>query len=243
MKKSNRLTFISFAAVLLMWCITVKAQSSLKDEMRLPWAVSQKDFFRAWLTLGGFPNKDGKGFDTDYLQEHGGEATIAPVAGMTHTLPNGLTFEWKKYTSPYNYVNFFDVLKGTDFSMKVVYAYKTINRPADGKVILSFGSNVGNKIWVNGKLVYAQKSDFASGENNHLEVDMVKGENSILLKSVHGGWTWGFWMRLIEPDRFSLVHDFQLSPSIVKTTKKNKLMVKTDRTLNPEIQKIEVRVK
>ncbi|MEJ2627601.1 MAG: hypothetical protein P8078_03460, partial [bacterium] len=132
MKKSYRLTFIFFATIVGMWSMRINAQSSLQEEMRLPWATSQKNFFREWLTLGGFPNQDGKGFDTDYLQEHGGEANIVPVAGMTHTLPNGLTFAWKKYESPYNYVNFFDVLKGTDFSMKVVYAYKTINRPADG---------------------------------------------------------------------------------------------------------------
>ena len=162
---------------------------------------------------------------------------------MTQKLPNGITFEWKKYESPYNYINFFNILKNVEYSNKVAYAYKNVQRPNDGKVILSFGNNVGNKIWVNGKLIYSNKTDYTTGENNQVEVDMVKGENSIILKSVDGGWTWGFWMRLIEPDKLSLAQDFQLSPSIVKTTEKNKLIVKTDRTLNPEIQKIDVTVK
>ncbi|MGD8777463.1 MAG: prolyl oligopeptidase family serine peptidase [Ignavibacteria bacterium] len=243
MKKHYDLTCVLLFTILSICGINVSAQPSLKDEMRMPWATSQKDFFREWLTLGGFPNQDGQGFDTDFLQEHGGETNISPVAGMTHKLPDGTTYEWKKYESPYNYVNFFDVLKGTDFNMKVVYVYKKIIRPTDGKVVLSFGSNVGNKIWVNGKLVYENKSNNASAENNQIEVDMVKGENSILMKSIHGGWTWGFWMRLIEPDKFSLVHNFQLSPSIVDSEEKDKLIIKTDRTLNPEIQKIDVTVK
>ena len=50
-------------------------------------------------------------------------------------------------------------------------------------------------------------------------------------------------MNLIEPDKLSLTEYFQLSPSIVQTTEKNKLIVKTDRTLNPEIQKIDVILK
>lgn len=220
----------------------LNAQSPLKEETRFPWGTATGGFIQDWLVIGGFPNRDGKGFDNDYLQENQGEQLIKPVEGMKHKTPNGSSFEWKKYHSPYNYISFFDILKGTDFNNKVCYAFKKINRSADGKVILSFGHNVGNKIWINGKQIYANRNDYASGENNHLEVDMVKGENSILVKSVHGGWTWGFWMRIIEPEQFSLIHDFQLSPSIIDAKVENELVLKTDRTLNPEIQKMDVLV-
>ena len=243
MQKKHFLTNLLLIGVLLFSAIPIKAQSSIKDETRVPWATSQKDFFREWLIIGGFPDQDGNGFDTDYFQENGGEAKISPQEGMTHKLSNGMTFEWKKHESPYNYINFLTTLENVEYSNKVAYAFKNVIRPVTGKVILSFGSNVGDKIWVNGKQVYANKTDYASGENNQIEIDMHKGENSILLKSVHGGWTWGFWMRLIEPDSFSLVYDFQLSPSIIKTKKESALVVKTDRTLNPEIQKIDVAVK
>jgi len=243
MKKHSNLIRLLFFVIFFCSGININAQSSLKDETRMPWASSQKDFIREWLIVGGFPNQDGNGFDTDYLMEHEGESKIQPFSGMTHKLPDGSAFEWKKYQSPYNYINFFDILENVEYSNKIAYAYVNIQRPDEGKVVLSIGSNVGNKIWVNEKLIYANKSDNASEENNHIEVDMVKGNNSILLKSAHGGWTWGFWMRLIEPDKFSLVHDFQLSPSIIKTVEQNKLIVKTDRTLNPEIQKIDVKVK
>ena len=243
MKNSKLIQAGIFICLLIVSVITTNAQESFSEETRFPWATSQKDFITDWLAIGGFPNQDGKGFDNDYLQEHGGETGISPVQGMKHSQPNGAVYEWKKYVSPYNYVNFFDILRGTDFNMKVTYVYKNIVRPADGKVILSFGSNVGDKIWINGKEVYSNKSDYASAENNQIEIDMVKGENSILLKSVHGGWTWGFWMRIIEPKNFSLVHDFQLSPSIIESENKDELIIKTDKTLNPAIQKINVNAK
>ncbi len=243
MQKKLFITNLLLLGIFIFNLIPVNAQTSLQDETRFPWATSQKEFFREWLIIGGFPSPDGKGFDTDYFQAEGGEANISPKEGMMQNLPNGITLEWKKYESPYNYINFFNILKNVEYSNKVAYAFKNVQRAVDGKVILSFGNNVGNKIWVNGKLIYSNKTDYSTGENNQIEVDMVKGENSIILKSVDGGWTWGFWMRLIEPGKFSIVQDFQLSPSIVKTVEKNKLIIKTDRTLNPEIQKIDVTVK
>lgn len=218
------------------------AQPSLKNEMRLPWATATGDYLRDWLIIGGFPNQDGKGFDTDFLHENGGEISVEPTEGITHTTPTGSKLVWKKYSSPYNYVNFFDALNGLYYNMKVAYAFTKISRPADGKVVISFGHNVNNKVWINGKLVYESKNDYTASENRQIEVDMIKGDNSILLKSVHGGWTWGFVFRIIEPDKFSLAHDFSLSPSIV-SGKNNELIIKTDRSLNPEIQNIDVNVK
>ena len=94
MQKNHFLTILILIGMFLLSAVPIKSQTELKDEMRMPWATSQKDFFREWLALGGFPNQDGKGFDTDFLQEHGGEANISPVEGMSHKLPNGLTFEW-----------------------------------------------------------------------------------------------------------------------------------------------------
>jgi predicted esterase len=234
----------TFIVLLLITFQFLNAQTSLKDETRFPWGTATGGFIQDWLVLGGFPNQDKKGYDTDFLKDHDGELNIKPVPGMTHKLPNGATFEWKNYHSPYNYINIFDVLKDGDFNNKVIYAFAKVKRESNGKVILSFGHNVSNKLWVNGKLIYESKTDYqAAQEDNQIEVDMTKGENSILIKSVHGGWTWGFIFRIIEPDKFSLIDDFKLSPSILKTGTKDNLVVKTDRTLNPEIQKFDVNVK
>jgi hypothetical protein len=103
----------------------------------MPWATATGGYIQDWLVIGGFPNQDRKGFDTDFLQEHEGELNIKPKLGMTHKLPNGLTFEWRNYHSPYNYVNMLDVLKEGDFNNKVVYAFTNVSRENAGKVILS----------------------------------------------------------------------------------------------------------
>ena len=70
MQKNHFLTILILIGMFLLSAVPIKSQTELKDEMRMPWATSQKDFFREWLALGGFPNQDGKGFDTDFLQEH-----------------------------------------------------------------------------------------------------------------------------------------------------------------------------
>ncbi|MCG6959868.1 prolyl oligopeptidase family serine peptidase [bacterium BMS3Abin03] len=237
-------TRIFILIVFLSASISIIAQTSLKDETRFPWGTATGGFIQDWLVVGGFPNQGDKGYNTDFLQEHGGELGIKPEPGMIHKLPNGATLEWKSYHSPYNYINFFDVLQEGEFNSKVIYAFTNVKRENDGKVILSFAQNNSNKLWVNGKLVYESRDDHqAALEDNQLEADMVKGENSILIKSVHDGWTWGFRFRIIEPDKFSLIDDFKLSPSIVLPSEKDKLIIKTDRTLNPEIQKFGVNVK
>jgi predicted esterase len=243
MQKPLQTTRIIGVAMFFMLNIIAFAQTSLKDEMRLPWAQTQGGFLHQWLIIGGFPNPEGKGYESDLLQEHEGEQDIKPVEGMTHKLPEGSVLTWKPYHSPYNYVNFINVLKDTDFYNKIAYAYTTVNWLQKEKAILSFGSNVGNKIWLNGKLVYENKSGRSAKESHHLEVEMEQGENSILMKSIHGGWTWGFTLRLIKPESFSLVHDFQLSPSIFGAEKAGELNLRTDQTGNPEIKKIDVHVK
>jgi hypothetical protein len=230
--------------VFLSASICIISRASLKDETRFPWGTATGGFIQDWLVIGGFSNQDDKGYDTDFLQEHGGELGIRPGPGTIHKLPDGATCEWKNYHSPYNYINFFDVLQEGEFNSKVVYAFTEVKRVNGGKVILSFAQNNSNKLWVNGKLLYESRNDHqAALEDNQIEIDMVKGENSILIKSVHDGWTWGFRFRIIEPDEFSLIDEFKLSPSIVKTDAQDRLMIKTDRTLNPVIHKFNVRVK
>ncbi len=237
-------TRILILIVLLAAATSTMAQTSLKDETRFPCGTATGGFIQDWLVVGGFPNQNDKGYTTDFLQDHGGELGIKPEPGMIHKLPDGGTFEWKNYHSPYNYINCFDVLQEGEFNTKVIYAFAKVKRENDGKVILSFAQNNSNKLWINGKLIYESRKDYqAALEDNQIEVDMVKGENSILIKSVHDGWTWGFQFRIIEPDELSLIDDFKLSPSIVESGEKDGLIIKADRTLNPDIQEFDVDVK
>jgi len=241
MSKSILKIFILIA--FLAASISMKAQTSLKGETRFPVGTATGGFIQDWLVAGGFPYQDDKGYSTDFLQDRGGELSIKPEPGMTHKLPTGETITWKNYHSPYNYINFFDVLQEGEFNTKVIYAFTNVKRENGGKVIVSFAQNNSNKLWVNGKLVHESRNDHqAALEDNQIEVDMMRGENSILIKSAHDGWTWGFRFRIIEQGTFSLIDDFKLSPSIVTTSGTNALVIKTDRTLNPEIQKFDVHI-
>ncbi len=237
-------TSVFVLIVCLAATINMTAQTPLKDETRFPWGTATGAFIQDWLVTGGFPSQNDKGYNTDFLQDHGGESGITPESGMIHKLPNGSSIVWKKYHSPYNYINLFDVIQDGDMDGKTIYAFTKITRAADGKVILSFAHNNSNKLWVNGKLLYESRDDHqAALEDHHMEIDLKKGDNTILIKSYHDGWTWGFQFRIIEPDKFSLIDDFKLSPSIVKNNSKDQLVIKADRTLNPEIQKFDVNIK
>ena len=102
-------------------------------QRRFPWGTPTGGFIQDWLVLGGFPNQDGKGYDTDFLTEHDGELNIKPVPGITHKLPNGASFEWKNYHSPYNYINIYDVLKIGDFSNTVLSGLQRLIGKTTGK--------------------------------------------------------------------------------------------------------------
>jgi dienelactone hydrolase len=224
-------------------CSYCSGQTVMYDDMRMPWATSWGGFIQDWLVLGVFPNEEGKGFDTDFLSEHGGEISIKPQAGMIHQLEDGSQISWEAYYSQYNRLNFFHVLQDKDFYNKIAYAYTTINRQEPGKAFVSFGHIGGAKIWINGNLIYtSQTGGGTAAEMNHIEVDLKRGENSVLFKSAHAGWTWGIQLRIIEPQNFSLIHDSQLIPSIIESDN-DELVIKTDNTLNPEIQKIDVNIK
>lgn len=241
---SNMLHWRYAIMTVLILAVTSAGQSgfTLKNESRLPWSFKQGGFISDWLVIGGFPNRDGKGYDRDYLQAHGGESKIEPAEGMTHALPDGSQLSWHTYESPYNHVNFMDVFKDANFPNTVAYVYATVDHPEGGKAVLSLGSTVGCKIWLNGELVFAKSSGGPANESNHVEVDMVAGRNSILVKSVHGGWTWRFKLRFINPADFSLLHDFTLSPSIQKTENDDDLVILTDRSFNPKLREIDARV-
>ncbi|MBN2008256.1 prolyl oligopeptidase family serine peptidase [candidate division KSB1 bacterium] len=210
-----------------------------KDDMRMPWADIQNDFICDWLILGSFPGDD---FSKDLLTANGGEQAIKPVAGMEHVKADGSKAKWFEYHSQDSYINFMNALKDIGYANQTAYAYTTADRLKDEKAILSFGSNVDAKIWVNGKSVFEGSSGGSPTEGRHIEVNLKKGENSILVKLGPTGWTWGFTMRLIKPESFSLAEDFNLSPSI-ESNENNVLTIKSDRSLNPAINNLDVNIK
>lgn len=91
--KRFRIGFV--VTMIFTFCIGTYSQTSSKEETRFPWASSQKDFIRDWLIIGGFPNQDENGFDTDYLQETA--VSRNPTGQRDHSYPSRwFKFYWEK---------------------------------------------------------------------------------------------------------------------------------------------------
>lgn len=194
------LSACALAALLLIPQSTLAQSAKLKDETRLPWQRPLAGFIRTWLVLGEFPNPDRKALDVDFLTEHGGEAKIRPTAGMTHQRPDGSQAVWTPYTSDHDIVSFFRALPGRPTANVAAYAFTTIARPAAGKVLLSLGSDDGVAVWLNGQRVhYNPASRGVTPDEDQLEVSLLAGANSLLVKVDQGAGEWGFVLRLLEP--------------------------------------------
>lgn len=193
--------FVGALAALLLVPVSAFAQpAKLKDETRLPWQRPLAGYIRNWLVLGEFPNPDRNALDVDFLAEHGGEAKILPVAGMTHKRPDGSQATWTQYASDRDIVNFLRVFPGRPTSNVVAYAFTTVDRPAAGKAVLSLGSDDGVAVWLNGQRVHRNPTNrAATPDEDQVEVNMLSGANSLLVKVEQGAGEWGFVLRVLEP--------------------------------------------
>jgi dienelactone hydrolase len=195
-----RLSACALAALFLVPISAFAQPTKLKDEMRLPWQRPLAGYLRSWLVLGEFPNPDRKALDVDFLGEHGGEAQIRPAAGMTHKRTDGSQAVWTQYTSDRDIVNFFRAFPGQPTSYVAAYAFTTIDRPAAGKALLSLGSDDGVAVWLNGQRVHYNPAGRAvTPDEDQVEVDMLAGANSVLVKVEQGAGDWGFVLRVLEP--------------------------------------------
>jgi len=198
----RRLTHVMALAVAL-WCSAGQA-------------AQDSDFIRSWLICGPFPNPPNKpaepdqphvydhtppcvGLNTDYLVEHGGEAKIAPVAGMTHKKKDGTTVKWFEHTSPLDKVVFRKAIARTP--NHVAYAYTTVEMNATGPYLLALGSDDGVRVWVNGKQVHSKLlKRHIKADDDLVPVTLKKGENRILVKVEQGWGGWGFILRIAPED-------------------------------------------
>jgi len=203
--------------------------ASLKEETRMPWTRPGADFLRTWLVCGEFPNPPHEGarhydhtppcigLDTDYLADRGGEAAIQPVAGMTHTRPDGSQAAWAEHTAPKDTVDFRAIFKGRPTDDVVAYACTTIERERAGEAVLAVGSDDGVRIWLNGKVVHDHL--VARGvrpDQDIVPVELAKGTNRLLVKVEQGGGGWGFVLRVFSPEQAAALGAGEMRPAIGK---------------------------
>lgn len=170
----------------------------LKDEMRQPWERGDTSFIRQWTVAG--PIK------CTLAAECLGDAR--PEAGAQPT--EGGNVEWRPHKSWGDAMNFTDFQGSRDGA--VGFAFTTVNRASAGKATLSFGSDGGARVWVNGKPVHARDGARSlTADEDQIEVDLAAGANAVLVKLPADG---VFMLRVLETGSV-LRRVAEIGPSIV----------------------------
>jgi len=169
----------------------------LKDEMRQPWERGDIRFIRQWTVAGPIQCT----LAAECLGAAQPEATARPTDG---------DLKWRPFKSWGDAVNFVDFEGSRDGA--VGYAFATVNRARAGKATLSFGSNGGARVWVNGKRVHAwDGARSLTADEDQIEVDLAAGANAVLVKLAADG---VFLLRVLETGTV-LARFAEIGPSIV----------------------------
>jgi HEAT repeat protein len=96
------------------------------------------------------------------------------------------------------YLDLLKALNGGE--QRVAYLRTKLQWPSEQQVKLWIGSDDGNKIWLNGKLVHANNvaRPFAPDQES-VTITLKKGENVILMKITQNNLPWGASLRIEEP--------------------------------------------
>ena len=95
---------------------------------------------------------------------------------------------------------YLDILKALNGGeQRVAYLRTKLQWPAERQVKLWIGSDDGNKVWVNGKLVHANNVARAfTPDQDSATVTLKKGENNIMMKITQNNLPWGASLRIEE---------------------------------------------
>jgi hypothetical protein len=157
-------------------------------------------FVRNWYVIGPFDNKDTKGFDVAYPPETAPFNANATYDGV------GGEVKWVEHSTvdEYGSVDLNKVLgkhKGA-----IAYAYAKFDASAGQTVDFRLGCINGNKLWVNGELVFANHVYHANQAIDQYvgQAKLKPGRNTIVLKIAQNEQTeswaqdWQFQLRVCD---------------------------------------------
>ena len=86
-------------------------------------------------------------------------------------------------------------------NLSFAYAYTEVTAPKDMPGQIRIGSDDGNRVWLNGDLVWHNPVDRGAAiDQDIVDVSFKKGVNRILVKISQGGGGWNFCLRVTTPD-------------------------------------------
>jgi len=192
----NKLVILSF---LLTFIVSATAHTQKLEAQ----PVTPEKWIKSWLLCGPIPLEKPadesesyahlQGFNTDYLVKFGGEENLSVKAGDVVKFKKG-SAKWKLYNSSDSIIDLDKVISKAD--PVLAYAYTEIQSEEDRIWFISFGTNDGGKLWVNGMNVWNFESARGlSVDNDQVPVLLKKGKNTILFKIEQRGNRWEFCAR------------------------------------------------
>ncbi|MCX6170282.1 MAG: family 20 glycosylhydrolase [Ignavibacteriales bacterium] len=174
---------------------------SSSEETRLTISKLPGKYFREWLAVNPFPNRDGKPLSKiDYLAEIGGEFFIHPKVTQEFYF-DSTKYRWSRIATSYQ-----DIVNLTEMFPKnnknvVSYVFATIEVNKDTTVKTLVGFSDGIEIFLNGGKVFSRESNGRLiPDEYYFGLPLQKGINNLMLKISQTNGEWGFTFRLADVD-------------------------------------------
>uniref|UniRef100_UPI003217380B DUF4838 domain-containing protein n=1 Tax=uncultured Draconibacterium sp. TaxID=1573823 RepID=UPI003217380B len=162
-------------------------------------------WLKTWYLIGPFHLQKQKeasgqwqhipGFETDYLEDLGGEIHPKLSENTAVFYPKGEA-KCFLYNSPDSIINLDNALSKE--APVLAYCYTEIEVPDNRVSFLSLGSNDGCRLWLNGEQIWDYPSERGLSPNDDLiPVTLKKGKNTLLLKVEERAGSWGFCVRFL----------------------------------------------
>jgi len=146
-----------------------------------------EDYIMAWQTSGPYSKPFADTFDTPFAPE-----TPDTEVALWKPLPISKTGRrpWM-----------FDLQAALQGQRKAGYARTYVHSDNEQPARVDFGTDDGDKLWLNGKLVHADRAGGPATPGEHkVNVTLQKGWNTILLKVTQDTGTWQFCLAIRKPN-------------------------------------------
>ncbi|MBI4560208.1 MAG: DUF4838 domain-containing protein [Candidatus Hydrogenedentes bacterium] len=204
-KRGNELRSVIFGVSVVSAAMALMASGYATAETPVYHNEPSGQYLQQWLLCGPFPFVPAPGvnaavprrpgYETDYLQAHGGERAPRVLAGQVETFEGGST-TWTLHHSTTFDVNLDEaVSKRGDV---LAYGYCEIQSAAKVACVLAVGSNDGIRVWLNGdEVLDAPTARGLRPDDDLIPVVLDPGRNTLLVKVTEHGNKWGFCCRLL----------------------------------------------
>ena len=147
----------------------------------------------SWMVLTPFANRQGNGFDTQFIDENLLKIDTKKEYDGKHG-----KISWVKYK--YEILNGYIGL-GHDEDWATGYAYAVVISPENRQVVFRFDSDDQGKVWLNGSAIFEHRKAFtAQIDFFDFHANLKKGRNIILVKVCEEIGGWGFYLRITDKD-------------------------------------------